>query len=314
MHRVNFLDVTFDLRNGKYWPYRKPNDQPLYINKESNHPPNIIEQLPIMIEKRISDISCDEQEFDKVKDEYNKALENSGYTHKLKYIKTAPKARSRTRKVIWFNPPYNAQVETDVGRVFLNLVKKHFPRHHKYSKIFNKNTIKISYSCMPNMKSIISKHNRKVLNTRPVPMNTKTCNCINRATCPLDGQCLSTAIVYKADITSGETSKQYLGSTEPVFKRRLATHKHSFINRTREADTCLSKHVWEAKDRQANYDIKWTIHRQAFPYQCGSRKCDLCLTEKLSILNSDPACTLNKRSEIMNKCRHRSKYKLNKVK
>ena len=146
MQRVNFLDVTFDLSNGKYWPYRKPNDQPLYIHKESNHPPSIIRQLPNMIEKRISDISCDEQEFDNVKGEYNRALENSGFTQKIKYTKSFPKRRNRNRKVIWFNPPYNAQVETDVGRIFLNLVSKHFPRHHKYRKIFNKNSIKISYS------------------------------------------------------------------------------------------------------------------------------------------------------------------------
>ena len=46
---VNFLDVTFDLNNGKYRPYRKPNDDPLYINRYSNHPPSIIRQLPTSI-------------------------------------------------------------------------------------------------------------------------------------------------------------------------------------------------------------------------------------------------------------------------
>jgi hypothetical protein len=35
---VNFLDVTFDLNHGKYRPYRKHNDDPLYINRYSNHP------------------------------------------------------------------------------------------------------------------------------------------------------------------------------------------------------------------------------------------------------------------------------------
>ena len=39
LHVVNFLDVTFDLSTGKHKPYRKPNDDPLYINKHSNHPP-----------------------------------------------------------------------------------------------------------------------------------------------------------------------------------------------------------------------------------------------------------------------------------
>ena len=54
LHVVNFLDVTFDLNNGKFKPYRKPNDDPLYINRHSNHPPSIIKQLPTSINKRIS--------------------------------------------------------------------------------------------------------------------------------------------------------------------------------------------------------------------------------------------------------------------
>ena len=46
-----FLDVTFDVSTGKYKPYRKPNDDPLYINKHSNHPPSILRQLPTSINK-----------------------------------------------------------------------------------------------------------------------------------------------------------------------------------------------------------------------------------------------------------------------
>jgi hypothetical protein len=60
---VNFLDVTFDLNNGKYRPYRKPNDDPLYINRYSNHPPSNIRQLPTSINKRIALLSSDEQTF-----------------------------------------------------------------------------------------------------------------------------------------------------------------------------------------------------------------------------------------------------------
>ncbi len=63
LHVVNFLDVTFDLNNGKFKPYRKPNDDPLYINRHSNHPPSIIKQLPTSINKRISALSADEQNF-----------------------------------------------------------------------------------------------------------------------------------------------------------------------------------------------------------------------------------------------------------
>ena len=45
--QTNFLDVTFNLKSGKYWPYRKPNDQPLYIHQHSNHPPAIKKTTPI---------------------------------------------------------------------------------------------------------------------------------------------------------------------------------------------------------------------------------------------------------------------------
>ena len=64
LHVVNFLDVTFDLSTGKYKPYRKPNDDPLYIHKHSYHPPSILRQLPASINKRISTLSSDKQVFD----------------------------------------------------------------------------------------------------------------------------------------------------------------------------------------------------------------------------------------------------------
>ena len=46
---VNFLDVTFNLRNSTYRPYRKPNDNLLYIHTSSNHSPQIIKHLPYSI-------------------------------------------------------------------------------------------------------------------------------------------------------------------------------------------------------------------------------------------------------------------------
>ena len=52
--QIDFLAVTLNLNSNKYWPFRKPNDQPLYLNVHSNHPPMVIKQIPAMIEKRIS--------------------------------------------------------------------------------------------------------------------------------------------------------------------------------------------------------------------------------------------------------------------
>ena len=41
---IDFLDTTFNLNNGIYKSYKKPNDTLLYINKSSYHPPQIINQ------------------------------------------------------------------------------------------------------------------------------------------------------------------------------------------------------------------------------------------------------------------------------
>ena len=51
---VNYLDITLDLNTGIYKPYRKPNDESLYIHAKPNHPANILKQLLISIETRLS--------------------------------------------------------------------------------------------------------------------------------------------------------------------------------------------------------------------------------------------------------------------
>ena len=38
LNSVDFLDITFVLYNNLYKPYRKPNNKPVYTNKQSNHP------------------------------------------------------------------------------------------------------------------------------------------------------------------------------------------------------------------------------------------------------------------------------------
>ena len=70
------------------------------------------------------------------------------------------KSKNRPRNITWFNPPYSQNVETKVGKCFLQLVDKHFPKSNPLHKIFNRNTLKLSYSCMSNVKTIISSHNK----------------------------------------------------------------------------------------------------------------------------------------------------------
>lgn len=316
--QVDFLDVTLNLNTKKFWPYKKPNDQPMYINKMSNHPQTIKNELPKMINKRLCEISCNNCEFEKHKEPYEQALKKSGYTEKLAYSKpiNKNKKRCRKRKVIWFNPPFNMNVKTQVGKLMLNLIDKHFPKKSKLHKIFNRNTIKISYSCMPNMKAIINQHNNNILN-KDINNDMPNCNCRNKNECPIKDNCQTETVVYKATIKSQRGETNYIGSCETSFKKRYYNHKKSFNNEQYKHETSLSNYIWNLKEDQINYDINWEIIQKCKPYKCTTRKCQLCLSEKLLIMQhaSDPSIhLLNSRSEIMNKCRHNTKFKLSRVK
>ena len=219
--------------------------------------------------------------------------------------------RNRKRRVIWFNPPYNKNVTTNIARRFLSLIDHHFPKHHRYHKLFNRTTVKCSYSCMSNMASIISSHNAKTLACIPAT-SAQTCNCRDAAKCPLSGKCLTESLVYKATVTSpSKATKVYFGLTEGPFKTRFNQHSHSFRTDTakRRTETELSKHIWQLQDAELEYSISWDIMQKAAPYKCGTRRCDLCLTEKMVIATADPISTLNKRAEIVSTCRHRAKFR-----
>ena len=89
---------------------------------------------------------------------------------------------------------------------FLKLVRKHFPRSHKFDKIFSVNTIKISYSSMPNVKNLIKQHNSKVL-SKDQDKIQRSCNCRIKESCPLNGKCLHQCMVYKVEVTTNTTYK-----------------------------------------------------------------------------------------------------------
>ena len=186
--KVDFLDVTLDLTNDSFQPYKKQNSKPLYVHSKSNHPKSVIRQIPLSVNKRLENISSDKKTFDYAKGEYQKALCDSGYKHQLKYsnnetrdndettvkcihndndnnddisnevdtdetdlkkisvdedndidseetlVKGVYKEKQnnddnkkrRKRDIIWFNPPYNSEVSTNIGRKFLELIDHHF--------------------------------------------------------------------------------------------------------------------------------------------------------------------------------------------
>ena len=212
-------------------------------------------QVPFSIESRLLSLSSSDKSFNESTPIYQEALKKSGYHYKLKHqknISTATLKQQRKRKIVWFNPVYSMNVTTNVGRYFLNLINKHFLPHHKFSKIFNRNNMKTSYRCMPNMKSRANIHSKTVTKAQP-SAQARTFNCINKSKCFLNNKCLSNNVLCKANITSTIESyrnKIYYGISETKFKSRYADYRKSFKNRKHKTDTELSNEIWKLKEQQ----------------------------------------------------------------
>ena len=90
-------------------------------------------------------------------------------------------------------------------------------------------------------------------------------------------------------------------------------HKKAFNIEKYRNDCELSKEVWRIKDKGGTFLIKWDILQQLNSYSPTSKRCALCMAEKLSIIQHEGDNLLNKRTEIISKCRHRNKFMLKKT-
>ena len=112
MKVVNYLDVTFNLNDGSYRPYRKPNDKTHYITIQSEHPLSITRQLPQSIKKHLSLLSSPKDIFYGMTPYYEQRLASCGCNKKVTHqqkggnienIKNIRK--NRKHNIIWFSPP-----------------------------------------------------------------------------------------------------------------------------------------------------------------------------------------------------------------
>ena len=95
---ADFLDVTFNLKTESYQPFRKPNNEPKYIDISSNYPPQALKQLPKSIEKR-SEISSSKEIFDNSKTLVRKKFHKDiSFKEKLCYQQKDVNANSNPNK------------------------------------------------------------------------------------------------------------------------------------------------------------------------------------------------------------------------
>ena len=318
---INFLDVTLDLNTGTHRPYMKPNTTLLYISSLSNHPPSILKNIPLEVNRRLCRLSSTREDFLSVVEPYQEALDKAGYNHQLLYQEPDPPAatpaasrRSRTRRVTWFNPPFSQSICTNIGQKFLNLIDSCFPPEHELRKVVNRNTVKVSYSTMPNMAQQMNQHNAKVSRGEQVEPSGGCNGHRGGNQCPLPGNCMAKGVVYSAEVTDTSTGEKetYTGLTDGTMRDRIS--KHMGNCRTRhEPGTRLSTHVRKLQDRGAPYNITWQILSRASSFNPTTGMCRLCLKEKYLIMFAPATASLNKRSEVYSSCRHRASKLLRKV-
>ena len=96
--------------------------------------------MPGGIQKRISNLSHSKEIFEAEIRPYQHELDKRGYKCKLQYTPTEPNNSSETkrkRKILYFNPPWNAAVTTDIARKTFRLVDEHFKEGTLLGKLFN---------------------------------------------------------------------------------------------------------------------------------------------------------------------------------
>ena len=117
---LDFLNVSLNLQNSTYRPYKKLNDTLLYVHSLSNHPGNVIKEITNSTKERLSKNLSNEELLNTAKSEYEDALKKYGFKVDFKHTKNQrQKPKTRSRNTVWFNLPFNKVVSTNVAKLFL---------------------------------------------------------------------------------------------------------------------------------------------------------------------------------------------------
>ena len=132
---------------------------------------------------------------------------------------------------------------------------------------------------MTNIAAILSSFSKQVLKPK---IENYGCNYRDRDRCPMENQCLTPQIVYRADVSRNKDNetKLYYGQRYTSFKERYGNHKRSFRHERYKNDTELSIYIWDLTSAHKLPTIKWSIVRKIH----GNTKsvfCKICLLRSI---------------------------------
>ena len=82
-----------DLQKDQFKPYRKPGDKPMYVSFLNNHPPGVLKNIPLGINKLLCEISSSKEVFLEAIPPYQKELDDWGYQYKRVWMEEGKNQR-----------------------------------------------------------------------------------------------------------------------------------------------------------------------------------------------------------------------------
>ena len=123
-------------------------------------------------------------------------------------------------------------------------------------------------------------------------------------------------MIYRARVVHEEEGKRkkednlYMGQTGQEIRKRIKEAESDIRIREKKNSTRLTGYVWGLKEEGKKYRIEWEILERAREYAKGGKSCNLCNREKVQILKQEKKRLLNGRDELMTKCFHKRKHKV----
>ena len=141
--------------------------------------------------------------------------------------------------------------------------------------------------------------------------NERVCNCRSVSSCPVDGKCLRSSLVYSCKIENNMESRSYIGVTKNTFKKRWNGHNYNHRHSEERNRTTLANYIWSLKDRNIPFTESWSIEAYGHSYSPEIGYCNACTIEKYLIMKHFKERKLtNSRKEICFKCKHREGFLL----
>ena len=141
---------------------------------------------------------------------------------------------------------------------------------------------------MENAAQIIKKYNQRTSSHKEKPI--PSCNCKNKDDCPMNlirrRLFQVQNVVYKCTVsaTPNFPKRVYLGVAEGDWKQRFYNHKKSIKNKSYRNDTTLSSYLWDLREKHNVFPtLTWSAVKSVPGYSNISKRCLLCLTEKVLI-------------------------------